>query len=159
MTVDPETPKKRSRLRTIAADILGTRMSPARTAASLAVGMAVGMSPFVGLHFLIAITLSFLLRLNRLAACVGTFIFNPWTAVPIVFAQLGLGSMVLHTSMPHLQVPPNADWSTVLAALHPFFVRYLIGGTVLSGISGVLSYPALYWAILFLRRHRPTGRR
>src|SRR3954464_2815209 len=54
----------------------GTR--PAR-AAGLATGVAVGLTPFLGLHMVLALGLARLTGGNMLAAGLGTLAGNPWT--------------------------------------------------------------------------------
>ena len=48
-------------------------------AAGFACGAAMSFTPFVGLHFVLAAILAWLLRVNILSAFIGTVIGNPWT--------------------------------------------------------------------------------
>ena len=65
----------------------GPRRSPERVAAAVALGVGVGLSPFIGFHFILAIVLAFLFRLNKLDTVLGSFVGNPWTLPP--FFALG----------------------------------------------------------------------
>ena len=71
------------RLRILLRRALHTADSPERTAAAFSLGLFLGFSPLIGLHTLLGLGLAFLLRLNRLAVLLGTFVLNPWTVVPI----------------------------------------------------------------------------
>ena len=51
--------------------------SPHQLAMAFALGVFVGVSPFLGLHTLMALGFSYLLRLNKPAILLGTMIFNP----------------------------------------------------------------------------------
>ncbi|MFI5143770.1 MAG: DUF2062 domain-containing protein, partial [Thermoanaerobaculales bacterium] len=45
--------------------VVGVKEPPARLAAAWAVGIGIGMSPFLGLHTAIALLLAFAFRLNK----------------------------------------------------------------------------------------------
>ena len=53
--------------------------TPYRIAAGFASGAAVSFTPFIGLHFVGAAALAFVLRGNLMASAIGTAIGNPWT--------------------------------------------------------------------------------
>ncbi len=53
--------------------------TPYDLAAGFACGAAVSFTPFVGLHFVLAAILAFVIRANVVAAAIGTVIGNPWT--------------------------------------------------------------------------------
>src|SRR5207253_8812644 len=73
---------RRRRLR-ILLQFMGRAERPERVAAAVALGVAVGFSPFIGFHFFLAIALATLFRLNRFDAVVGSFAGNPWTLPPV----------------------------------------------------------------------------
>jgi hypothetical protein len=83
------------RLKVLLLDLLGREEPPERVAAAIALGIGVGFSPFIGIHFLIAIGLAFLLRLNRFDALLGQFAGNPWTLPPVFAAGYALGRKLL----------------------------------------------------------------
>ena len=51
--------------------LLHVHDTPERTAAAFAMGVAIGFSPFLGLHTAIGLALAFALNLNRVAALIG----------------------------------------------------------------------------------------
>lgn len=53
--------------------------SPHSIAAGFACGAALSFTPFVGLHFMIAAILAWVIRVNVLASAIGTAVGNPWT--------------------------------------------------------------------------------
>lgn len=53
--------------------------TPYSTAAGFACGAAISFTPFVGLHFLLAGLIAWILRANIMAAVIGTVVGNPWT--------------------------------------------------------------------------------
>ena len=46
--------------------------TPERTAAAVGIGVAIGFSPFLGLHTVIGLVLAFVLNMNRVAVLAGT---------------------------------------------------------------------------------------
>ena len=66
----------RRRWKVLMLDWLGREEPPERVAAALGVGVAIGFSPFVGLHLVIALALALLFRLNKIDTVLGTFVGN-----------------------------------------------------------------------------------
>lgn len=148
----------RARLHDVARDILNTGTSPSRTAASVALGVAVGLSPFVGLQTLVVIVAAFLLGLNRVAALLASCIFNPWTAFPIVVIQLRTGSYLLGRPRPAPgSLPHDYDLGAFVAAIQPYLQAYLSGGLALAAVGGVVAYPVVYWTARRVRAARVSG--
>lgn len=69
--------------------------TPYRIAAGFASGAAISFTPFMGLHFVLAMLLSLALRGNLIAAAFGTVVGNPWT-FPLIWAwAFALGRWML----------------------------------------------------------------
>ena len=75
--------------------ILRLKGTPESVAAGLACGVAVSFTPFIGLHFLLALALAFVLRANLAAAMIGTIVGNPWTFPLIWSILLQTGRLIL----------------------------------------------------------------
>jgi uncharacterized protein (DUF2062 family) len=60
------------------------KASPHKVALGFAAGAAVSFTPFLGLHFILAVALAFLTRGSLIAALLGTVVGNPLT-FPIIF--------------------------------------------------------------------------
>ena len=128
-------------------ELMGREEKPERVAAAVALGVAVGLSPFIGFHFILAIVLAFLFRLNKLDAVIGSFAGNPWT-LPAVYA-LGyrLGRLLL--GYPPSRVPP-LRWQRILhhdfwVSFHgpgfgPRLASFLVGTTLLAAAAGYATY-------------------
>ncbi|MEO1399345.1 MAG: DUF2062 domain-containing protein, partial [Pseudomonadota bacterium] len=65
--------------------ILRLTASPHAIAAGVAVGAFTSFTPFMGLHFLLAAVLAWVLRGNLIASALGTFFGNPLT-FPFIWA-------------------------------------------------------------------------
>jgi len=135
---------------------------PERTALAFSIGVFVAFSPFLGLHTILATSIAFIFRFNKLAIYSGTFINNPFlTLVPIIVASYAIGAFVLGRPLrisaegvellknPHLL---TADYYRQLLregwqVVWPF----TIGATVLSVVCSLIAYPVTLW---ILRAHR-----
>ena len=61
--------------------------TPYRIAAGFACGAAVSFTPFIGLHFVLAMLSALVMRGNLIASAIGTVVGNPWT-FPLIWAWL-----------------------------------------------------------------------
>jgi uncharacterized protein (DUF2062 family) len=161
----------RRRWRVLVLDLLGREESPERVAAAIGLGVAIGFSPFVGLHFILALGLAFLLKLNKLDAVLGTLVGNvpTWSVVfPIGYR---LGRTVLrydrHT-VPRLNLQPllHSDFTWIFHpvetihvvfghhAMGPRLLSFLVGTSLLAialGFAATLIAREILW--LYHRRH------
>jgi len=133
--------------------------SPAHVALAFAVGVFVSFSPFLGVHTAISLALAFLLRLNRVAILIGTWVNNPWTIAPVYTAGTLLGCALLGVSPASLGA---VDWSlhgrafyeALLDGFRPLLVPFLVGNLLLAAGAGVVTYFVL---LRVLRRRRDAA--
>ena len=134
---------------------------PERTALAFSIGVFVAFSPFLGLHTVLATSIAFVFRFNKLAIYSGTFINNPFTLVPIIVASYAIGALVLGRPLwisaegvellenPHLL---TADYYRKLFLESWQIVwPFTIGAAVLSVVCSLLAYPV---TLRLLRAHR-----
>jgi uncharacterized protein (DUF2062 family) len=69
--------------------------TPYSIAAGLASGVAMSMTPFIGVHFFMAGGLAWLIRGNVLASAFGTIAGNPWTFPVIWISSHRIGTWML----------------------------------------------------------------
>lgn len=117
--------------------------TPYSLAAGFACGAAASFTPFVGLHFLFAALIAWVIRADVLASAIGTAIGNPWT-FPFIWVWLyNLGNWmgfgdddvnVLELNFPKIfgqliEALLSADFSTVAdiagPVLWPMFIASL----------------------------------
>jgi uncharacterized protein (DUF2062 family) len=72
-------------------ELAGTGQPPARTAAAVGLGLAIGLLPIMPFQTAAALGAAFLLRLNRLAVWLPTLVWQPFTAPAIVAAEVWVG--------------------------------------------------------------------
>ena len=150
------------RWRVLLLDLLGREEPPERVAAAIALGIGVGFSPFMGVHFLIAIGLAFLFRLNRVDALLGTLVGNPWTLPPVFAAGYALGRQLLRYDRSRV---PDLPWDRLLhrdfwhafsgPALRPRLASYIVGTTVLGVVIGLSAYLVIRALLRIYHRRHP----
>lgn len=150
------------RLKVFLADLLGREESPDRIAAAIALGVGIGFSPFMGVHFVLAIGLAFLFKLNRVDAALGQFVGNPWTLPPVFAAGYALGRVLLGFDRTEV---PNLPWDRLLhrdfwhafagPTLRPRLASFLVGTTVLATLIGLAAYLLVRGALRIYHRRHP----
>ena len=165
----PLTWKRRWRI--LLLDLLGREESPDRVAAAIGLGVAIGFSPFVGLHFVMALGLAFLFRLNKIDTLLGTFTGNPWTWAPVFPLGYRLGHYLLgyrRRGVPRMNLERmlHCDLDCLLhpiATAHmvfgerafvPRLLSFLVGTTILALLIGLVAGLAFRSLLeLYHRRH------
>lgn len=133
-----------------------------RISRGIAAGVFVCFTPFFGLHFVTAALIAFIIRGNRLAAVLATFVGNPITFPLIAELSLGLGSRILGLPM-DMHLPQlveafaqatadlwsnfgaifsdrHAEWEQMNRFYHRVFLPYLVGGIMPGLGSGLIAY-------------------
>ena len=152
--------------------------TPEKIGRGIWAGVFASFTPFLGLHFLVAIALAKPLRGNFLAAVLGTWFGNPLTLVPISAASLHTGYFLLGhrpterliEALPHLFggatsdlwhnikavfTSERADWDRLAVFHHEVFLPYLIGCL----IPGVIVATLVYFLTVPLVRAYQDARR
>jgi uncharacterized protein (DUF2062 family) len=134
--------------------------TPRRTAAAFALGVFFSFSPFLGLQIILAMTLAFVLGLNRLAVFVGLnanlpWIIAPWYAGTTLAAAAAMGMTLPAdfrrelSALFSLGVFSRDFWLQASGLLTPFLMPFLIGPTIGAAAVGLAAYPAAH---MMLRR-------
>jgi uncharacterized protein (DUF2062 family) len=140
--------------------VVGVKEPPARLAAAWAVGIGIGMSPFLGLHTAIALLLAFAFRLNKVDVFIGTLIVNPWTLSAYFPAAVFLGKRLTGVHIPSVELPTPqtvfhlALWRGNATWIRSVLIAWGVGATVCALLSGVITYFVLDQAIERHRRRR-----
>jgi len=132
--------------------ILHLNDNPHRIAAAFSLGVFISCSPFIGLHFISAFFLAWVLRLNPVAVILGTLFNNPWTMAPIFGAGFWIGVRI-YGRHEGLQPIHWQDLTIVNAIpqLVPYLKPFLLGTTLLGIVTSVIAYPCAYY---FIREYR-----
>jgi len=161
----------RRRWKVLVLDLLGREEPPERVAAAIGVGVAIGFSPFVGFHLVLALGIAFLFRLNKLDAILGTLVGNvpTWGVVfPLGYrlgrAIMGIDRRVVPRMNLHVLLHSDITWVFhPVQTLHmvfghrafePRLLSFLIGTTILAIVLGfVAAMIARSVLLLYHRRH------
>lgn len=84
----------REELRRALRELRGGRLSPARGAAAVALGLFIGSQPIFGCHFPLIVVLCLWLRLDALIAYVAANISNPFFAPALLTAEVEVGALL-----------------------------------------------------------------
>jgi hypothetical protein len=140
-------------------EMLGRHDEPERVAASFAIGVAIAFTPLLGFHWIIAVLVAILLKLNKLDVFLGTLVVNPLTLGPVSAVALPIGRLVVRarqeavTLMPWGDLLRPASWAQAAPAMRTIGLQWAIGMFMLSVFFGALTYLALV-RILRSRRAR-----
>ncbi|MEO0546477.1 MAG: DUF2062 domain-containing protein [Pseudomonadota bacterium] len=150
--------------------VLRLTASPHAVAAGVAAGAFTSFTPFMGLHFIVAAVLAWLLRGNVIASALGTFFGNPLTFPFIWAAAYKSGHFVLG-SVADNDAPAigeamkivlsslwEMDWSGFTTALDaiwtPILWPMLVGGTLIGPFFAVPIYFITRRAAILFRESR-----
>ena len=140
---------------------------PRRIALAFAMGVFMGISPLLGLHYIGGVLLAMLFRLNKLVAIIGISVNNPWTIVPISTFCVWVGTMLLGLK----QVLPEVDWGSIsltsiamqftdleklmnmIKELWPLLSAFFVGSFLICTISAIASY---FIMLELVSRYRKT---
>ena len=130
-------------------DVLGSNDSPAKKAGSIALGVFIGLSPFWGLHTLLVLFLSFLLKLNKPIAFAFSNVSLPPFIPFIILASLQTGSWILGESFTLSldSINENFDFLIHLKA-------YLLGSLVLAILGAILFGGIGYLTLAFFGKRK-----
>jgi uncharacterized protein (DUF2062 family) len=135
-------------LRRLAQLVLRVPDNPAHVARAFGAGVFLAFFPLFGIHTILAFTLAWAFRLNRVAILAGTFTNNPWTIAPMYTAGTLLGCGLLGVSPATVSA---VDWSlsgdafyaSFLAGFRPLLWPFVVGNLILGAGAGVASFLVL----------------
>lgn len=145
--------------------IVRVNATPRAIAVGVACGAFISFTPLLGLHFLGAALLAWVLGGNLLASALGTFVGNPLT-FPFIWAftyrvgRVILGEPVHHSAHPPLHTITGPTEYTVEAVSRffdqvlPVFNPMLVGAIPLGLTAAVAMYAVTYFAVLGYQKAR-----
>jgi uncharacterized protein (DUF2062 family) len=164
--------KWRRRWKILLLDLLGREEPPERVAAAIGLGVAIGFSPFIGLHLGLALALAFLLGLNKIDTVLGTFCGNAPTWTPVFPLGYRLGRAILGYDR---RAVPRPNWGALLhsdvtwvfhpvqtahkvfggRAFVPRLESFLLGTTLLAILIGLLAFGVALAVLRLSHRRHP----
>lgn len=125
--------------------VLAVKEPPRRIAAAFALGVFIGMSPFLGIHTILGLALAWQLKLNKFVTLIGVYVTNPWTIVPIYSFGTWVGAEVMGLH----NIIPAIDWSHItflgiIENFKPLLLPFLVGSLLVGSIVSVIAYMTIY---------------
>lgn len=131
---------------------------PHRIAAGFASGAAVSMTPFVGLHFVLAFGLAWVVRGSMLAAAIGTALGNPWTFPAIWYLSYRIGCDLLGRTPGHGS-PEQLTVDFLLANPAQVLLPMTVGGLLMGVFAGAVAYAVAKPLVAMYQQRRLSRRR
>lgn len=130
--------------------LLSAKDSPEKIALGLAIGVFWGIVPTFALAILFSLPTAILFKANKLAAVVGTFVANPFTAAFVYTFEYKIGQFILKTA------PIPLSWDVLnLESLLNISKSLLVGGIFLAiGLATLTYFLALQIIIRYRAHHR-----
>lgn len=117
------------------------RATPYAIAAGCAAGVFVSFTPFMGLHFILAATIAWILRGSLIASAFGTFVGNPLTFPFIWFAAYEFGNWILGERSKNLHIDlSDGIFTSSFEKLWPLIKPMTVGGVPLGLVAALISY-------------------
>ncbi len=143
-------------------EMLGRDDPPEKVAASFALGVTISFTPLIGFHWMIALALALLLKLNKVDVLLGTLVVNPLTIGPIAAAAIPIGRLVLRAERQALSHLPWREflslsfWAQAGPRMRAIGLQWAAGMVVLGFLAGALTYLVLL-NVLRARRARAAA--
>jgi uncharacterized protein (DUF2062 family) len=144
--------------------LLHTHDTPKRTAFALGLGVAIGFSPFIGLHLPMGILLAFVFNLNRVAVIGGVCSNLPWFMAFYYAGMTAFGTRILRTPIPERLMGSLHEawkiqqWEARLDALkvilQPLFWPFILGSMIGCLALGAAAYYVALPIFTAIRRRR-----
>jgi uncharacterized protein (DUF2062 family) len=137
--------------------MLGSDSPPEVVAASFAIGVAISFTPLLGLHWIIALLLAIILRLNKVDVLLGTLVVNPLTFPAVAAVAIPIGRLLLKARreaiahLPWHEMFRRSFWTTAGPTMKAIGLQMAVGLFFLAVIFGSLTYVIL---VNLIRRHR-----
>ncbi len=130
-----------------------------------AIGMAIGLTPTVGIQMIIVVVVAFLthklFHFNRMAAIVAVYVSNPITMIPLYWFLYKVGACFVESNVTHEEFAAiftynglGEWWETVVALVVKIGWPLLIGTAIVAPIGGLLTYPLMRWLLHYLKPPR-----
>lgn len=132
-------------LRRLAQLVLRVPDNPTHVAQAFGAGVFLAFFPLFGIHTILAFTLAWALRLNRVAILAGTFTNNPWTIAPMYTAGTLLGCGLLGVSPAAVgavdwSLSGQAFYASLMAGFRPLLWPFVLGNLILGAAAGAASF-------------------
>ena len=134
--------------------ILRLSATPYAISMGAAAGAFTSCTPFIGLHFVIAAIIAYLLRGNLIASAVGTSFGNPLTFPFIWAATYETGQLILGGKSPELPEFGEQLYQQSFEQLWPLIKPMMFGAIPIGLASGLVMYVIVYQSVTVYQTKR-----
>jgi uncharacterized protein (DUF2062 family) len=137
--------------------ILRLSATPHAIAAGVVAGIVSSWTPFIGLHFLLAFAIAYLVAGNMVAAALGTAFGNPLTFPFIWAATWEVGHRLIGNGAPagdSVDLEHKFSLYAIESMWQPILKPMLVGAVPLAVISGAISYCVIYFTVAKFQARR-----
>lgn len=129
--------------------LIKIRGNPQKIALGFALGIFIGMTPFMGIQTVIAVPIAMLFGWNKISAVAGVWISNPLTAPLIYSFNYMVGKNLLHLGkiQPISNNMENLSLLTLLQKTPDILWALIIGGLIVGIPLAVTAYYLSYSAV------------
>lgn len=153
-----------SKLLAFGKKLILSERTPRKLAFASSLGIFIACSPFLGIHWLMTIILSWLLSLNVAVVYAAAHVVNnPFTMIPLYIADYEVGKLIVERLLGLNLMQYNPSWMTwlnlkisCLGIPNISLWTFIIGGNILGLSLAIIAYPIL---LLLYRRikNEPLG--
>lgn len=129
---------------------------PERIARGAAIGVLMGVLPTFGVGGFLAVGLAFLLKANKAAAVLGSFIVNPLTSPFFWTLSAVIGSFIMGEDSSTVML--RIKHEGILASTGWVGLVYMVGNVILSAVCTALSYYIVKAEVIRHRRKKEEKR-
>ncbi len=152
--------------------IMRLTASPHAISAGVAAGVFASFTPFLGLHFLIAFMVAYVIAGNFIAAAMGTFFGNPLTFPFIWGGTYKVGSLILFgkpidgdskglsslLELDFFDAGLMGVWNTIIGIWEPVMKPMVIGAVPLGIAFAIVAYMITRWSSVKFRQAQKKRR-
>lgn len=141
--------------RQVLREIIHLKDSPKKLSISFAVGVFISVSPFFGIHTILAVALSILFRLNKISIIAGSWINMPWTMPFVYYIEYKIGAFLLNKDS-NFNIKPFT-MNHYIKEGSGAFLSIFTGSVIIGLLFGIIFYFLLKYIIEIHRRKRSVS--
>lgn len=131
--------------------IVRSHATTEEVAQGFALGIFISLTPTMGFHSVIAISLAALFKKNEISCLIGVWLTNPLTMFPIYFFVYEIGTKIIGSKFTVLRPDSIRDFFSMSGEI---LMPLWIGGIVCGTIAGIASYYIAYYCYPVLRKQQ-----
>jgi len=124
-------------------------------ALGLAVGVFAGLLPIVPFQIAVAVTLALIVRGNKIAAVLGTWVINPFNLVPFYVMCYYIGKTVVPFAIQPFDCT-RLEITCMFELGWELCTAMIVGGLVVAVPGAIIAYIAAYKGITLYRKRKTT---